>query len=322
MVGLEVELSNAQIYKRHGNRLLPYKTIIVDPKRNGNFSTIQSAINSIPSNNRYWTSINIKAGIYREKLKIPHDKPYIIIQGEGMKKTIVEWDDHANTAQSPTFFSMADHIVVKFITFRNTYNDPKNGNPMVPAVAAMISGDKSYFYSVAFLGLQDTLWDDEGRHYYKNCLIQGAADFIFGAGQSLYEECSIYVIGAALGPGICGFITAQGRTNPNDANGFVFKNCNVFGDGTTYLGRPWRAYARVLFYNTNMSKIVLPLGWDPWHLVGHEDHIQFSEYKNYGPGSNTNNRVKWMKKLDLRTVTRMASIGFIDDEGWVKNQLF
>jgi pectinesterase len=56
--------------------------------------------------------------VYREKLTIPHDKPYIIIQGEGMKKTIVEWDDHANTAQSPTFFTMADHIVVKFITFR------------------------------------------------------------------------------------------------------------------------------------------------------------------------------------------------------------
>ena len=51
----------------------------------------------------------------------------------------------------------------------------------------MVSGDKSYFFSVGFFGLQDTLWDDQGRHYYKLCTIQGAADFIFGAGQSLYE---------------------------------------------------------------------------------------------------------------------------------------
>jgi hypothetical protein len=56
--------------------------------------------------------------VYREKLTIPHDKPYIIIQGEGMKKTIVEWDDHASTLQSPTFSAGADHIVVKFITFK------------------------------------------------------------------------------------------------------------------------------------------------------------------------------------------------------------
>jgi pectinesterase len=65
MFGLGVELSNAQIQKTYGNKLLPYKTIIVDSKGHGNFSTIQSAINSIPSNNKYWTSINIKAGLYR-----------------------------------------------------------------------------------------------------------------------------------------------------------------------------------------------------------------------------------------------------------------
>jgi pectinesterase len=65
MVGLGVELSNAQVHKTYGNKLLPYKTIIVDSKGHGNFSTIQSAINSIPSNNKNWTSINITAGLYR-----------------------------------------------------------------------------------------------------------------------------------------------------------------------------------------------------------------------------------------------------------------
>jgi len=58
---------------------------------------------------------------------------------------------------------------------------------MKPAVAAMISGDRSSFYGVGFYGLQDTLWDDKGRHYFNCCAIEGAMDFIFGAGQSLYE---------------------------------------------------------------------------------------------------------------------------------------
>ncbi|KAL5070949.1 hypothetical protein RYX36_021836 [Vicia faba] len=320
IICLRVELSNAQIHKRDGNRLYPYKTIVVDPKRRECFSTIQSAIDSIPSNNRYWTSINIKAGYYREKLTIPYDKPYIIIRGEGMSNTLVEWDDHATTVQSPTFFIMADNVVVKYITFRNSYNDPRKRNPWYPAVAAMVSGDMSYFYGVGFLGFQDTLWDDAGRHYFHNCFIEGAVDFIFGAGQSLYEGCTISVIAASLGQGVPGVITAQGRTNPNDANGFVFKHCKIYGIGTTYLGRPWRAYARVFFYNSNMSNIVHPLGWDPWNFVGHEDRIQFSEYLNYGDGSITKYRVKWTKNLDMQTINTMASLSFINNDGWLQNQ--
>lgn len=84
------------------------------------------------------------------------------------------------------------------------------------------------------------------------------------------QRCSISVIGAALEPGFPGYITAQGRTEPNEGSGFVFKDCHVFGNGTTYLGRPWRGYARVLFYNTNMSSIVQPGGWEAWNFVGHE----------------------------------------------------
>ena len=58
---------------------------------------------------------------------------------------------------------------------------------MMPALAARIYGDKSAFFDCGFLGFQDTLWDVQGRHYYKNCYIQGAVDFIFGSGQSYFE---------------------------------------------------------------------------------------------------------------------------------------
>lgn len=55
---------------------------------------------------------------FREKIEIPRDKPYIILKGEGRRKSYVEWDDHDTTAQSPTFVIMADNIVVKSISFR------------------------------------------------------------------------------------------------------------------------------------------------------------------------------------------------------------
>jgi len=49
---------------------------------------------------------------------IPADKPFIILQGMGKDSTFVDWDDHASSAQSSTFTSMAINIVVKNISFR------------------------------------------------------------------------------------------------------------------------------------------------------------------------------------------------------------
>lgn len=54
----------------------------------------------------------------REKVIIPYDKQYIILKGEGKRKTWIEWDDHDNVAQSPTFASQADNIVAKSMSFR------------------------------------------------------------------------------------------------------------------------------------------------------------------------------------------------------------
>lgn len=40
-------------------------TITVDPSGHGQFSTIQSAINSIPHKNSDWVHVYVKAGTYR-----------------------------------------------------------------------------------------------------------------------------------------------------------------------------------------------------------------------------------------------------------------
>ncbi|RHN51290.1 putative pectinesterase [Medicago truncatula] len=316
LVGLVVQETNGQYYKKVGNKIFPFSTIVVDQSGNGHFSTIQSAIDSIPFYNTNWVAIRVKAGIYREKVVIPQNKSYIILKGAGKRKTIVEWYDPDGPERSPTFSILADNIHVRCMSFRNSYNNPINGNRKLRAVATTVSGDKVNFFRVAFYGYQDTLYDANGRHYYKLCTIQGAVDFIFGAGQSLFERCSISVIGG-------GFITAQGRESPNDTNGFVFKDCHIFGNANTYLGRPWRPYARVLFYKTNMTKIVEPSGWDSWSPDGREDLSTYAEYGNFGPGADTSKRVSWAKKLDLSTVENMANLNFINTpEEWINYQPF
>lgn len=65
--------------------------------------------------------------------------------------------------------------------------DYSGGTYITQAVAARIFGDRSAFFDCGFMGFQDTLWDVQGRHLFENCYIEGAIDFIFGRGQSIYK---------------------------------------------------------------------------------------------------------------------------------------
>lgn len=63
------------------------------------------------------------------------------------------------------------------------------------AVALRVSGDRAAFYGCRILSYQDTLLDDAGNHYFSNCYIEGATDFICGNAASLYEvSCFRYVV--------------------------------------------------------------------------------------------------------------------------------
>lgn len=70
---------------------------------------------------------------------------------------------------------------------KNTAPPASPGDIGNQAVALRIVGDQAAFYGCGFYGAQDTLHDDRGRHYFKECFIQGSIDFIFGNARSLYE---------------------------------------------------------------------------------------------------------------------------------------
>ncbi|CAK7340529.1 unnamed protein product [Dovyalis caffra] len=182
---------------------------------------------------------------------------------------------------------------------------------VLPALSARIYGDKSAFYDCAFLGVQDTLWDAQGRHHFSRCYIEGAVDFIFGAGQSFYELCSINVT-------IGGFITAQAREYPNDTNGFVFSRCTISGvkGVQALLGRAFRPYSTVIFRESFLSEVVDPRGWDAWHSVGHETNLTYAEVGCKGPGANTSKRVQWEKKLSAEQLQKFSKSSFIDQDAW------
>ncbi|XP_077219007.1 putative pectinesterase 29 [Tasmannia lanceolata] len=299
-------------------------TIIVDARGGGNFKSIQAAVNSVPPNNSQWIRIKVNRGVYLEKVTISKDRPFILLEGHATRDTIIAWGDSISTEESPTFHVDADNFVAKCITFKNTFNHkvvvprPPNSDTR-QAVAAMIYGDKSSFYYCSFVGFQDTLADMQGRHYFNHCYIEGAIDFIFGYGQSIYQSCALYVTVNSSSPFV-GSITAQGRAQATDTNGFVFNNCRIHGTGKTYLGRAWGNFSRVIFYKTTMSRIVIPAGWNPMVAVGHVDTITFAENGCTGKGSNLSGRVKWEKKLTATELSQLTSLSFIDPDGWIEQQ--
>ncbi|KAL1552024.1 pectinesterase [Salvia divinorum] len=293
-------------------------TIYVDQSGRGNFQSIQAAVDSVPPNNLQWICINVKQGVYKERVFISRERTFIYMVGDGLRQTQIVSNGTDPIDATATLITHAANIIIQGISFINSYNYPAIGspNPMTQAVAAKIEGDKTAFYECGFYGLQDTLWDQSGRHYFKDCIIEGAVDFIFGAGQSIYESCVISVVGEAIGS--AGFITAQSRQSPEETSGFVFKYCNVSGNGKTYLGRPWRKYARVIYYNTYMSNIIVPEGWAAASSTGQDQGLlTFVDNECFGPGANTSGRPKWANKLSTGELQKFVSINYINSDGWL-----
>lgn len=126
-------------------------------------------------------------------------------------------------------------------------------------MALRISADTAAFIGCKFIGAQDTLYDHKGRHYFKDCYIQGSVDFIFGDGLSLYENCHLHAKTDSYGA-----LTAQKRESMLEETGFSFVNCKVTGSGALFLGRAWGTFSRVVFAFTYMDRIITPRGWYNW----------------------------------------------------------
>ncbi|KAL6627763.1 hypothetical protein ACP70R_031489 [Stipagrostis hirtigluma subsp. patula] len=294
------------------------RSIYVNQNGSRNFKSIKDAVDSIPYGNNQWIRVHLAAGVYKEKVTIPMYKSFILLEGEGRDQTSIEWSDHAGgdsgTASSPTFAVYATDFMARHITFKNTYNGAAT---MAPAVAALVAGDRSSFYGCGFVSVQDTLCDLEGRHYYEGCYIEGSVDFIFGQGQSIFQGCEISTATTPVSPG---FITAQGRSSEADTSGFVFKDCTVGGVTPAYLGRAWRAYARVIFYRTAMSGVVVSQGWDAWNYKGKEGTLMMAEAECTGPGSNRTGRVSWSKELRGDELAKFVNVSYVSADGWLDGQ--
>jgi pectinesterase len=270
--------------------------IVVAQDGSGQFTNVQAAIMSVPMG--YATNpvvIRIKPGIYREQLYVQREKRFFHLRGESATNTILTFDWHANvpgpdgkpigTFRTASTYIDAEDFTAEDLTFENS------AGPVGQALAIRIDGDRAVFRRCRFLGWQDTILANRGRHYFEDCYIEGNTDFIFGGATCWFERCQIYCLRN-------GYITAASTPDTNQF-GYVFHECEITGAAgvKTYLGRPWRDFAATLFLNTTMSEVVRPEGWHNWSKPERELTTRYGEFGSRGPGANPEQRVKWAKSL-------------------------
>ncbi|KAL2609182.1 hypothetical protein R1flu_027755 [Riccia fluitans] len=245
------------------NLFIPKRKIVVDKSGKGDFTTIQAAVNAVAHKNRERVTIRIRPGVYKERVLMPKEKPYITFQGYP-NRTIITFDSIASDVISPE-----DNTTLStFGSATNSAPIPPPGSVGKQAVAFRISGDMAAFYCCQFLGGQDTLYDHHGRHIFEYCYIEGTIDFVFGNGRSLYKNC-------------------------------ILNALDNYGE-PVYLGRAWGNYSRVIYARCYMDEVVIPVGWDDWGIKDRERTSFYAEFNCTGPGAQTSGRAPWSRILNAK----------------------
>lgn len=279
---------------------IPYNTdYIVAKDGSGNFATIQQAIDSVQDNNPDKTLIYIKNGIYKESVVISSGKKNVVLYGEDDLGTIITYTPEA-TDNLPTLAVYAEGFIAYNLTIENTA-----GPTWGPAQALLQEGDKSIYINCRIIANQDTYFNRKIRSYCKNCYFEGTVDFIFGEGTIVFEDCILFSKGGSA-------ITAA-STKEYVNYGYVFRNCHVVSKKgtTTHLGRPWREYAAVAFINCELPDELIDAGWHNWDKPEREVTARFAEYRNYGPGADTSQRVDWAKMLTADEAGEYATLNVL-----------
>lgn len=278
--------------------------------------------------------LHIGSGTYREKLVIT--RPNLTLRGEGDTPSDVTlaWSDAAfdempEGDRRGTFRTATLRIDTHDFTAENLtiQNDAGYGHTVGQALALYADGDRIYLENCRLIGSQDTLFAAPlplkeakpggfkgpgenrpripGRHCYRNCLIQGDVDFIFGGATAWFENCTLF----SKQPGdrkppespddtvIYGYITAA-STPENQPFGFCFLNCKLTGDcptGTVMLGRPWREWAKTVYLNCELGAHIHPAGWADWEKP--HEHFYYAEYRSYGSGASPTARASFSRQL-------------------------
>jgi polygalacturonase len=255
------------------------------------FRSLGAALTALPPNGVGRAAIFIRNGRYHEKLTI--DRPYLTLIGESRDGAVLSYDAAADTPSpgggtygtrgSFTLRIVAPDFRAENLTIENAFDYPANAakpdadrtklrNMQAVALMLDLGSDRATFENVKITGYQDTLFPNSGRSYFHKCEVWGHVDFIFGAGQAVFDDCDI-VSRDRHSQTLNGYVTAA-STDAAQPYGFLFIRSRLKKDNpqlapnSVTLGRPWhpfanpRAVASVAFIDCWMDDHIGEKGWD------------------------------------------------------------
>ncbi|CAM8938154.1 unnamed protein product [Rhodiola kirilowii] len=304
-------------------KIKPNVTVAKDGS--GDFKTINEALTKIEKKSNYTFVLYVKKGVYNEHVVFESWMHNVLLIGDGPTKSIItgslNFADGTPTCKTATVTALGDYFMAKDIGFENTAGALKH-----QAVALRVQSDYSVFHNCRMDGYQDTLYVHAHRQFYRDCIITGTIDFIFGDAAAVFQNCTMLVRKPEENQ--FNAVTAQGRKERRQAGAIVIQNCNITTHPElepvkekfkTYLGRPWKPHARTIIMESFIDDLIAPEGWTPWAYNVHTDSCLYAEYNNRGPGSSTKDRVKWkgIKKITKSTAVKYTAAYFIGGNRWV-----
>ncbi|KAK1387390.1 Pectinesterase [Heracleum sosnowskyi] len=300
---------------------------VVAQDGSGQYKTIGAALAAYPKGNKGKYTIYVKAGVYDEYITVTKDQVNVFMYGDGPRKTMVTGSKSnakgISTMQTASFSAVGQGFMAKGMGFQNTAGPDGH-----QAVALRVQSDMSTFYNCRIDGYQDSLYTQTHRQFYRNCVISGTVDFIFGDGAVIIQNSLIIV--RMPGPSQKNTITAQGRSDKREPTGIVIQNCRIVPEQKlypqrfqvqTFLGRPWKQYSMTVIMESQLADFIQPAGWMPWQGNFALDTLFYREYANSGPGANTAQRVRWggYKVITNRNEALPFTAGpFIQGDQWLK----
>ncbi|XP_076906427.1 pectinesterase/pectinesterase inhibitor-like [Bidens hawaiensis] len=288
--------------------------VVVAKDGSGQFMTITEALAAYPLNHKGRYIIYIKSGEYDEgQIIVNRKQNNVYMYGDGCDKTIITGSlnramTHIVTSNTATFVAEGERFMARNIGFKNTI-----GAQGQQAVAFRSQAPHTVMVDCTFEGYQSTLYYHTHDQFYKNCVVSGTVDFIFGCGRAFFQDTKIFI--RKPDDGQTNTMAADGRMKYVEAAGVVFHNCQIMatpelkseGGAKSYLGRPWKPKAKVVVMKSEIGDVIQPEEWltlnssaslkgrlkggspagKDDHVHDHEDTCMFREYANKGPGSNT-----------------------------------
>ena len=256
-------------------------------KSGGQFSTVQAAINSIPSGSTTHVQINIAAGTYTEKLTIA-SRSNLCLVGADATTTILSYGDNnasaGGTSASTSTNLSANDFSATNLTFQNSYG------PGSQAVALLTSGARQQFLNCRFVGYQDTLYVHNGTQYFKDCYVQGSTDFVFGGATAVFDNCEAKNVAGGSA------VTAP-NTDISVPYGIVFLGGKLtaasgVASNSVGLGRPWGVDGFTAYLHTAVGAHIVAAGFVM--MDGNQpQNARFHEYESTGAGANASARAAY-----------------------------